>query len=74
MVSILSVRNLRTLFRLATITSAMIVCRLCSVEVKQNHSVSLVSPLSLKTDLLGRLSKMMVYVSTSAEHDRTLFD
>ena len=38
--------------------SAMVVCRLCCAEVKQNHSISLLSPPSLKLDLPGRLSRL----------------
>ena len=36
----------------------MVVCRLCCAEVKQNHSISLFSPPSLKLDLPGRLSRL----------------
>ena len=38
--------------------SAMVVCRLCCAEVKQNHSVPLFTPSSLKLDLPGRLSRL----------------
>ena len=37
---------------------AMVVCRLCCAEVKQNHSISLFSPPFLKLDLPGRLSRL----------------
>ena len=34
------------------------VCRLCCTETKQNHSISLFSPSSVKSDLPGRLSRL----------------
>ena len=60
------------------IVSTMVVCRLCCAEVRQNHSVSLRSPPSLKTDLPARLSRLVevsdeeevVYVSASTKHTR----
>ena len=52
-----------------------VVCRHCCAEVRQNNSVLLFSPPSLKIDLPARLSGLvevsveegMVYVSTSSE-------
>ncbi len=38
--------------------SKLVVCRLCCAEVIRTHSVSLFSPLSIKSDLPGRLSRL----------------